>query len=78
MTFTTNPPLAAALSPSRLATPTTQPGVIVPGALWRAALMVGDLLGALGIVLCLPFVILAVGLPIALCLRLLLWMTGML
>ena len=78
MTFTTNPPLAAALSPSRLATATTQPGVIVPGALWRAALMVGDLLGALGIVLCLPFVILAVGLPIALCLRLLLWMTGML
>ncbi|HEU4891239.1 MAG TPA: hypothetical protein VFT47_06790 [Vicinamibacterales bacterium] len=44
-----------------------------PGSLRRAAAVVGDLLAAVAIVLCIPFVILAIGIPIALCLRLLLW-----
>ena len=47
--------------------------LVVPGRLWRAAVFIGDLLGAAAIVLCIPFVILAIGIPIALCVRLLLW-----
>jgi hypothetical protein len=47
--------------------------LIVPGPFRRAASVVGDLLGAVAIVLCFPLVILAVGIPIALCVRLLLW-----
>ena len=50
----------------------------VAGALRRAALAVGDLLAALAIVLCIPLVILAIGIPIALCIRLLLWIGGLL
>ena len=50
----------------------------VPGPLRRAAVVVGDLLGAMAIVLCIPFVILAIGIPIALCVRLLLWIGGLL
>jgi hypothetical protein len=52
--------------------------LIVPGRLWRATVVVGDLLGAVGIVLCIPFVILAVGIPIVLCVRLLMWIGGLL
>jgi hypothetical protein len=52
--------------------------LIVPGLLWRAAMVAGDLLAAVGIVLCVPFVILAIGTPIALCVRFLLWIVGML
>jgi hypothetical protein len=44
----------------------------------RAAAMIGDLLGAVAIVLCIPAVILAIGIPIALCVRLLLWIAGQL
>jgi hypothetical protein len=36
-------------------------------------MVIGDVLSAVGIVLCVPFVILAIGIPIALCLRFLLW-----
>ena len=52
--------------------------LVVPGRLRRAAVVVGDLLGAVAIVLCIPFVILAIGIPIALCVRLLLWIGGLL
>jgi hypothetical protein len=52
--------------------------LVVPGALHRAAAVIGDLLGAVGLALCVPFVILAIGIPIALCLRFLLWLVGML
>ena len=52
--------------------------LVVPGAFRRAAVAVGDLLGAVAIVLCLPFVILAIGIPIALFVRLLLWIGGLL
>jgi hypothetical protein len=52
--------------------------VAVPGRLWRAAVVVGDVFAAVGIVLCIPVVILTIGIPIALCVRLLLWVGGML
>lgn len=52
--------------------------LIVPGPFRRATAVVGDLLGAAVIVLCVPFVILAIGMPIALCVRLLVWMGGLL
>jgi hypothetical protein len=51
---------------------------MVLGPFRRTVLHVGDLLGTIGIVLCIPFVILAIGIPIALCLRLLLWIGGLL
>jgi len=44
----------------------------------RAAMAIGELLAALAIVLCIPFVILAIGIPIALCVRFLLWSAGVL
>ena len=44
----------------------------------RAALVAVDLLGLAPIVLCIPFAILAIGIPIALCVRLLLWLGGLL
>jgi hypothetical protein len=50
----------------------------VRGRLRYAAVVVGDLLGLAAIVLCIPLVILAIGTPIALGLRLLLWITGLL
>ena len=49
----------------------------IPGRLWRATVAVGDGLLAAVIVLCIPFVILAIGLPIALGVRFLLWIVGM-
>lgn len=52
--------------------------LVVPGRLRRAAVIAGDLLGAVAVVLCVPFVILAVGIPIALGVRLLLWIGGLL
>jgi hypothetical protein len=42
----------------------------------HAAVLVGDLMGAVAVVLCASFVIVAVGTPIALCVRLLLWVGG--
>jgi hypothetical protein len=50
----------------------------MPGLLGRAAGFVGELLALVGIVCCIPFVILAIGSPIALAVRLLLWVGGML
>ncbi len=52
--------------------------LIVPGRLWRATVVVGDWLGAVAIVLWTPFVILIIGMPIAWCVRRLLWIVGML
>jgi hypothetical protein len=52
--------------------------VIVQGPLRRAAVVAGDLLGLIAIGLGIPLVILAIGTPIALCLRLLLWAGGLL
>ena len=53
------------------------PALTVPGLFRPAAVVVGDLLGVMAIVLCFPFVILAIGMPIALCVRLLLWIGGL-
>jgi hypothetical protein len=52
--------------------------LIVPGPFRRAAGVGGELLGAVAIVLCIPFVLLAIGLPIAAVVRLLLWIGGLL
>lgn len=49
----------------------------VPGPLRRAAAVVGDLLAAAALVLSIPFVILALGIPVALGVRFLLWVVGM-
>jgi hypothetical protein len=54
------------------------PAPTVPGLFRRAAVVVGDLLGAAAIALCSPFVILAIGIPLALCVRFLLWIGGLL
>jgi uncharacterized membrane protein len=50
----------------------------VPGPLRRAALVIGELLAAVGVVLCIPVAILAIGIPVALFVRFLLWIVGML
>jgi len=47
--------------------------LVVPRPFRRAAVAVGDLLAAVAIVLCMPFAILAIGIPVALCVRLLSW-----
>jgi hypothetical protein len=52
--------------------------LFVPGPLRRAAVFAGDLLGVAATVLRIPFVILAIGTPIALCVRVLLWVAGLL
>jgi hypothetical protein len=54
------------------------PPLTVSGPFRRAAVVLGDLLGAVAMVLCIPFAILAIGIPIALCVRLLLWIAGLL
>jgi hypothetical protein len=51
--------------------------LVGPGRLWRAAVVVGDLFGAVAMVLCIPLVILAIGIPVALCIRSLLWIGGL-
>ena len=68
---------AAARRRAGLPTATPRP-LFVPVRLQRATAAAGDLLGALALVFAIPFVILAVGIPIALCVRLLLWIVGML
>lgn len=54
----------------------TSTALAIPGPLRRAAVVVGDVLGVIAVILCFPFVILAIGIPIALCVRLLLWIGG--
>jgi hypothetical protein len=50
--------------------------LVVPGPLRRAAAVVGDALALTGIIFAIPLVILGIGIPIALCVRLLLWIGG--
>jgi hypothetical protein len=52
--------------------------LIAPGRLWHAAAVGGDVLAAVALVLCIPFMILAIGIPIALFVRALLWVGGLL
>ena len=79
MTFVTSRPPEGSLATAALATAfvPAQP-LVVPGPLRRAATLAGDLFAAVGIVLCIPFVILALGIPVALGARFLLWLAGML
>jgi len=79
VTFATSRLEEATLTRAALATTFNQARpLVVPGPLRRAAALIGDLLAVVGIVLCIPFVILGIGIPIALCVRLLLWMGGLL
>ena len=78
MTFPTTRPLEGTLT---RATPTAfdyVPMVIVQGRLRRSAEVIAGFAAAGAVILCIPFVILAVGIPIALCVRFLLWIVGML
>ena len=70
-----------AATPTRAAVATTfdhAPPLAVPGQFRRAVVVVGDLLGTAGIVLCIPLAILAIGTPIVLGVRWLLWMAALL
>ena len=78
MTFAAGRLEEAPLTRAALATFDRAGALIGPGPFRRAAVVVGDLLGAAAIVLCIPFVILAIGTPIALFVRLLLWIGGLL
>lgn len=79
MTVATGRLEAAPISRAGLATPFNEVRpLIVAGRLRRATVALGDLLGAVALVLSVPFVVLAIGIPIALCVRLLLWIVGML
>ncbi len=67
-------PRAATLTGPALATGVIDARpIVLPRLLRRAAEVVGDLLALAGIALCLPFVIVAIGIPFALCVRLVLW-----
>jgi len=77
MTLATGRLEEATLTTAALATTFGDPRPpVVPGRLWRAAVILGDLLAAGAIVLGIPLAILAIGIPIALCVRLLLWVGG--
>jgi hypothetical protein len=66
------------MTTAALTTTVDQAGaLIVPGYFRRAAVVVGDVLGVLAIVLCFPVVIVAIGIPIALCVRLLQWIVDL-
>ena len=79
MTFATGRLEEPTLTRAALATTFNQARtLVVPGPFRRAAVVVGDLLAAVAIVLCIPFVILAIGIPIALCVQLLLWIPELL
>lgn len=73
---TTGPRDEMVTSAAPTPTLTRAPLLDVPGLLRRAAAFVGELLALLGIVLSIPVVILAIGMPIALLVRLLLWIGG--
>jgi len=79
VTFAANQPLAVTVTKPPFATAVDHASPLIDdGLLSRAASTLGDALMSAAIVICIPFVILAVGIPIALCLRLLLWIAGML
>lgn len=69
----------ATLTGTGLATSLHDPRPVVgPGAIQRSGAVIADLFGAVVLVLGVPFVILAAGLPIALFVRFLLWLARML
>ncbi len=50
----------------------------MPSGLARATEIFGDVLGAVVLVFCIPFAMVAIAAPVVLCIRLLLWSAGML
>lgn len=76
MTSATGRLEGAVLPRAALAATFTEAPLFLARPLRRAAVLVGDLMGVVAVVLCVPFVILAIGTPIALCVRLLLWVGG--
>ena len=62
---------------ARRSTASVAQPLLVPGPFRRAAIVVGDLLGVTAIVLCIPFVVLAVATPVVLSVGLLMWLTGL-
>lgn len=69
----------ATLSSAVFATaPGSVPPPVVPGVLRRAAGVVGEVFLLVGAVFCFPLAVLAIGVPIALFVRLLLWLGGLL
>jgi hypothetical protein len=78
VTVAAEPLEEATLTRTALSAPFDQTrAVVVPGPFRRAAGVVGDVVGAVAVVLCIPLVILAIGIPIALFVRLLLWMAAL-
>lgn len=73
---TTSPGEATLTSAALATTPNPASFVVFPAPLRRAIAAVGDVLAGVGIIFCIPFVILGIGIPIALCVRLLLWIVG--
>ena len=77
MTLATTSPRALPLTGTPLKTTRSRaPLLEIPGFIRRASALVGEALTLVAIVFCVPFVILAIGLPIALLVRLLLWVGG--
>jgi type IV secretory pathway VirB3-like protein len=77
MTFPTTRPRAGTVTSAVIATTFDYASPLgVSGLFRRVAMVIGDALSAAAIVICIPFVILAIGIPIALCVRLLLWIAG--
>jgi hypothetical protein len=77
--MTLSPAAVRDVMPRSVARPATlSPALVVetPGWLRRAVMAIGDLLGLAAIIACVPIVILAIGTPIALFVRLLLWIGG--
>ena len=78
MTSATSRPREGALTTTGLATTFDDArSLVVPGPRRRAAMVIGDLFAAVGVALCIPVVILAIGTPVALCVRFLLWIVGL-
>jgi hypothetical protein len=75
---TSSAPLAAMTSAPLIATLSPVPRLGLSGSLRRTVSVIGESLVLVGIVCCIPFVILAIGTPIALVVRLLLWVAGVL
>ena len=77
MTLVTSPTGEAAQPRAAWAATVDHPRLpVMPGAFRRAAGVVGNLLGVMGIILCVPFAILAILSPLALFLGFLVWLRG--
>lgn len=74
----TSPREATLTSAALPITPDPASLFVLPGSLRRATVAVGDVLGLVAIAFCIPLVVLGIGIPIALCLRLVLWILGLL